>query len=93
MSLIEKLLEELNNSGAISVSIAGPVKDSATVALPTFLGGLVGGPAGAVLGSSLLILKYHCFNIVQVCLLKERLLEQEFLVYQRLWDMAITNLL
>lgn len=44
------MLEELTKTNAISVSIAGPLKDSATVAFPTFLGGLVGGPGGAVMG-------------------------------------------
>ncbi len=44
-------MEELNSSGAISVSLAGPLKDSATVALPTFLGGCIGGPVGAVVGN------------------------------------------
>jgi len=45
------LLEELSRDNAIAVSVAGPLKDSATVALPTFFGGLIGGPVGAVLGN------------------------------------------
>jgi len=48
--LIEQLLEELSKDNAIAVSIQGPIKDSATVAFPTFLGGVCLGPAGAVLG-------------------------------------------
>jgi hypothetical protein len=43
-------LEELSKTNAISVSIAGPLKDSATVAFSTFVGGLVGGSGGAFLG-------------------------------------------
>lgn len=51
MKLIEQLLEELSRDNAIVVSISGPLKDSATVALPTFIFGLIGGPVGAVLGT------------------------------------------
>ena len=38
IKLVEQILEELSRDEAIVVSISGPLKDSATVALPTFLG-------------------------------------------------------
>ena len=53
VQLIDQLLEELSRNEAIKVSIQGPIMDSATVALPTFLGGVCGGPAGAVFGINL----------------------------------------
>lgn len=51
MTLIERILEELSKDNAILVSINGPIKDSATVALPTFLGVIFLGPVGAVVGT------------------------------------------
>jgi len=49
--LVEELLQELSKSQELRVAITGPLKDSATVALPTFLCGAFLGPVGAVLGN------------------------------------------
>nr|CAH0109368.1 unnamed protein product [Daphnia galeata] len=94
IKLIEGLLEELTKTNAISVSIAGPLKDSATVAFPTFLGGLVGGPGGAVMGAMagtgiLGISKALGFGNYKPLMtaLREDFTEQERnSLYERLWE-------
>ncbi|KAI9561148.1 hypothetical protein GHT06_012104 [Daphnia sinensis] len=94
VKLVEGLLEELCKTNAIYVSIAGPLKDSATVAVPTFVGGSVGGPVGAVLGAVLgtgilgisKALGYGDYKPLMTAL-KEDFTEQERNnLYERLWE-------
>ncbi|XP_057372846.1 uncharacterized protein LOC130693678 [Daphnia carinata] len=94
IKLVEGLLEELSKTNALYVSIAGPLKDSATVALPTFIGGSVLGPAGAVVGAMVgtgilgisKALGYGNYKPLMTAL-KEDFTEQERNnLYKRLWE-------
>ncbi|KZS18011.1 Uncharacterized protein APZ42_016010 [Daphnia magna] len=94
IKLVEGLLEELSKTHALSVSIAGPLKDSATVAFPTFLGGLVGGPGGAVLGAMAgtgilgisKALGYGDYKPLMTALREDFTEQERNNLYERLWE-------
>ncbi|XP_046634345.1 uncharacterized protein LOC124313450 [Daphnia pulicaria] len=93
IKLIEGLLEELSKTNSLSVSLAGPIRDSATVALPTFLGGLAGGPLGAFIGAAagtgILGLShamgYGNYKPLMTALREDFTVEERNNLYERLW--------
>jgi len=92
--LLEGFLDEVFRDVFTSMpSITGPLRDSTTVAIPTFIAGVIAGPVGAVLGaffgSSILGIskaKGHGLYKPLMQALKEDFTEEERRdLYSRMW--------
>jgi hypothetical protein len=99
IKLIEGLLEELSKTNSLSVSLAGPIRDSATVALPTFLGGLAGGPLGAFIGNfqfgsvciGIMCFFTHHLLLVIICRSCRRHRNPRFITRYGIWQLQTSD--